>query len=478
MSTETDNLVADARHLFDSAVDAVRPSRSFSALDLNSLLREHAPERSATSSRHPASLAAAGAVWIVAFGKAAIGMAGAAEEAVASGGGAVACGVAVVPHGYEDTLPDTERSPEHVRVMTADHPVAGEASAAAGREVLRVARQAKDNDLLLTLISGGGTALTTLPVDDLDVWDVRHTYKLLLGSGADIHQMNAVRKHLTQLGGGQLAAATSTYVASLIISDVPGDDLSVIASGPTVADPSTFEDAVRVAYRFGIWHDLPEPVREHLAAGARGSRNETPSELSTPGFENLLATNETARRAAERAGAERGYEMISPADFLPADLLTEATNGTESNAPLLQGEARERGKQLAAAWAAKAQQADGPIGCVLGGETTVTVTGKGTGGRNQELALAAALEWGEASSVTAGDIIMLSGGTDGIDGPTDAAGAFATPQTAAQMRSGGVDPGEALERNDSYAAHEAAPSHVHTGPTHTNVMDLVILLSA
>jgi glycerate 2-kinase len=475
MSTETDNLVADAHQLFTHAVDAVRPSRSFASLDLNALFRENAPNESASPGGRLASLADAGAIRIAAFGKAAIGMAGAAEEAVASGGGTVAGGVAVVPHGYADSLPDTERAPEHVRIMTADHPVAGEASAAAGREVLRVARQAGENDVLLTLISGGGTALTTLPVDDLDVWDVRHTYALLLDSGADIHQMNAVRKHLTQLGGGQLAAATPAYVASLVISDVPGDDLSVIASGPTVADSSTFEDAVRVAYQFGIWHHLPESVREHLAAGARGRRKETPSERPSPGFQHLLATNETARRAAERAGAERGYKMVSP-----ADLFREATHGAESDAPLLQGEAREIGQQLAAAWLAKAGQTDRPIGCVVGGETTVTVTGDGTGGRNQELALAAALEWesAKASERAGRHVVLLSGGTDGIDGPTDAAGAFATPETAAAMRSAGVDPGEALDRNDSFAAHEAAESHVRTGPTHTNVMDLLLLLSA
>ncbi len=475
MSIETDPLVADARQLFTSAVDAVRPSQVFASLDVNALLREHETGASDAPGRVPPSLAEAGAVWIAAFGKAAKGMAGAAEEAVASSGATVAGGVAVVPHGYADSLPDTERPPEHVRIMTADHPVAGQASAAAGREVLRVARQAGENDVLLTLISGGGTALTTLPVDDLDVWDVRHTYALLLDSGANIHQMNAVRKHLTQLGGGQLAAATSACVASLVISDVPGDDLSVIASGPTVADPSTFEDAVRVAYQFGIWHDLPEPVRDHLAAGVRGRRKETPSELSTPGVQHLMATNETARKAAERAGAERGYAMMSPADLLP-----ETGHQAGSDPPLLQGEAREMGKQLAAAWLAKANAADGPVGCVLGGETTVTVTGGGTGGRNQELALAAALQWEDVTSRgdAAEHIVLLSGGTDGIDGPTDAAGAFATPETAAAMRSAGVNPGEALNRNDSFAAHEAAESHVRTGPTHTNVMDLVLLLSA
>ena len=420
MSAETDTLVADARALFASAVDAVRPSRLFASLDLNALLRDHASERI------PGSLAQFDAVWIVAFGKAAIGMAGAAETAVSNGGGTVAGGVAVVPHGYADTKPHTERSPSSLRVISADHPVAGDASAIAGQEVLRVARNAGANDLLLTLISGGGTALTTLPVEDLDVWDVRYTYKLLLNSGADIHQMNAVRKHLTQLGGGQLAMATSAYVASLIISDVPGDDLSVIASGPTVPDRSTYEDAMRVLYQFGLWHDVPEPVREHLAAGARGRKPETPSDLSSrPGLQHLLATNQTAREAAETAGAEHGYAMMSPKDLSLKDVPVNQMRESGGPSHSVQGEAREVGAALAAAWLERAGRVDGPMGCVLGGETTVTVTGDGTGGRNQELALAAALEWED----TEADVVLLSAGTDGIDGPTDAAGAFATPET-------------------------------------------------
>ena len=386
----------------------------------------------------------------------------------------MAGGVAVVPHGYADAVPQTERSPSSVHVVSADHPVAGNASAMAGQEVLRVARNAGANDLLLTLISGGGTALTTLPVEDLDVWDVRHTYKLLLNSGADIHQMNVVRKHLTQLGGGQLAMATSAYVASLIISDVPGDDLSVIASGPTVPDRSTYEDAMRVLYQFGLWHELPEPVRVHLAAGARGRKPETPSDLSSwPGLQHLLATNQTAREAADTVGAEHGYAMISPKDLSLKDLPVNQMRESGGPSHTIQGEAQEVGAVLAAAWLERAGRVDGPMGCVLGGETTVTVTGDGTGGRNQELALAAALEWEDADT----DVVLLSAGTDGIDGPTAAAGAVATPETTARMRSAAVDPDAALDRNDSYTAHEAAGTLVLTGPTHTNVMDLVILLS-
>jgi hydroxypyruvate reductase len=477
MSTETDNVVADARHLFTRAVDAVRPSRIFASVDLNALFPKQAVGASEGEQDRPASLREAENVWVVAFGKAAIGMAGAAEKAILTEGGTVSGGVAIAPHGYEDSLPETERPPEHIRVMTADHPVAGEASALAGQAVLRVAQKASKNDVLLTLISGGGTALTTLPAEGLDVWDIRYTYKLLLASGANIHEMNAVRKHLTQLGGGQLAAATDAYVASLIVSDVPGDDLSVIASGPTVADSSTFEEAMRVTYQFGIWHDLPEPVRKHLVAGAHGRKKETPSKRPARGFQHLLATNETARSEAVRVGAELGYAMIPP-----AELLVEMEINTEASRPVLEGEARERGAQLATAWLEKLQEADRPIGCVLGGETTVTVTGGGTGGRNQELALSAALEWERGAPVSgsggsgSGDVAILSAGTDGIDGPTDAAGAAVTPAAAARMRAAGVDPVFALDRNDSYAAHEAISSHVRTGPTHTNVMDLVVLL--
>lgn len=502
MSPSKDNLVADAKEIFNAAIDAVRPSRCFEGLSLTHLVVS-AKEEETDSRQAPQKglgaydfetydfeaydLRAYDAIRIVAFGKAALGMAGAAEKRVEACGGTVAGGVAVVPPGYQDSLPGTERYPEHVQVLTGDHPIAGEASARAGRAVLRIVEHAGEKDLVLCLISGGGTSLVTLPVDELDVWDVRRTYALLLKSGADIHEMNAVRKHLTQIGGGQLAERAQAHVVSLIISDVPGDDLSVIASGPTVPDPSTFEDAVRVAYRHGVWSDLPERVRTRLAEGARGRRRETPGDASAlrhPTWGNpvnhLLATNRTAQSAARQQATELGYDAVLPQSFLEnpggaSDAEGDrhpSGQGGDLRSYMLAGEARETGARLARAWTGA--QVDRRSCCVLGGETTVRVTGDGKGGRSQELALAAALEMDGGG----GPVVVLAGGTDGVDGPTDAAGAWSDAETASRMRFAGMDPVDAMARNDSYAAHQVAGSLLVTGPTHTNVMDLVILLKS
>ena len=508
MSRSKNNLVADAKEIFSAAVGAVRPSRCFERLSLVDLVSQ-ARERDETSLEAASGgLDSYDAVWIVAFGKAALGMAGAAETQVEACGGTVAGGIAVVPPGYRESLPGSERRPEKTDVMIGDHPVAGEASARAGRAVLRIVENAGENDLVLCLISGGGTSLITVPVDELDVWDVRRTYSLLLKSGANIHEVNSVRKHLTQIGGGQLAERSRAHIVSLIVSDVPGDDLSVIASGPTVPDPSTFEDTLRVAYRHGFWSDLPEPIRNRLAEGARGRRKETPDDASAlrhprhgSPVNHLIATNQTAQSAARRKAEELGYQIVSPGALLGAsNNLPDAEADHQSTdahpdgmaSYLLSGEAKEVGAHVVRGWIAvdKARTTapgasptagtgadtdpSGPLCCVLGGETTVTVTGDGKGGRSQELALAAAIEMDEADD----EVVVLAGGTDGVDGPTEAAGAWCHSETAARIRAAGIDPEEALRKNDSFAAHEAAGSILVTGPTHTNVMDLVILLKA
>lgn len=378
-------------------------------------------------------------------------MSGAAERLCEEAGLTVTGGVAIVPPSYPGTLPESERAPRHLQVLTGNHPTAGDDSARAGRRLLEAAQSAGPDELVLVLISGGGTALASVPVPEIDGWDLRATYRLLLRSGASIDEVNAVRKHLTRVGGGQLAAACPADMLALAVSDVPSDRLDVIASGPTVPDPSTFEDAMRVAYRYGLWHDLPASVREHLAAGARGRRAET------PGAEDALGTVRTQRVATQHDAVEAAAEEARSLGYT----VVCAVTGQEGEAREV---ARERVRDLQEAGVTQ------PSVWVWGGETTVTVRGDGTGGRNQELALAAAL----AMEDDPGHRVLLSGGTDGIDGPTDAAGAWATPSTARSMREAGVDPAAALERNDSYTAHEAAGTLLRTGPTHTNVMDLTI----
>lgn len=396
----------------------------------------------------PRPLSTYDTVRVVGMGKAALAMAGVVEERL---GDRVEDGCVVVPETYPSTYPEAFPDPAIVDVVEGGHPVPTTGSVRGARRVLAQAEDATAGDLLLVLISGGGTALSTLPAGALELPDLKRVYHQLLAAGVDIHRMNAVRKHLTQVGGGQLAQqAQPAHVASLIISDVVGNDLSVIASGPTVPDPSTFEDAMRVLYEKELWHDVPVSVRTHLAAGGRGHRPETPgagAECFEQTTNTLLGTNQTALDAARAEAEARGYEVATVQD------------GVE-------GEARAVGRAHAQSMIDATPSS--PICWLWGGETTVTVTGDGTGGRNQEVALGGALALEGAPDPA----VLLSGGTDGIDGPTDAAGAWATPETIGAARDAGRDPEEHLDNNDSYSLFDALDQLVRTGPTHTNVMDL------
>ncbi|MFB6099404.1 MAG: glycerate kinase [Salinibacter sp.] len=319
------------------------------------------------------------------------------------------------------------------------------------RRILEHAEAVSPDELLLVLVSGGGTALSTLPAGKLELQDLKATYHQMLTGGVAVHRMNVVRKHLTRVGGGQLASrAHPGHVGALIVSDVVGNDFSIIASGPTVPDSSTYEDAVRVLYRKQLWHDVPAPVRRRLTEGAQGNLPETPGSGAAC-FEHtknsLLGTNRTALEAARSAAEAHGYEVRC----------VEAE---------VEGEARRIGREHAKFMRQAAP--DRPTCWLWGGETTVTVTGDGRGGRNQEVALGAALEL-EGRGPSA---VLLSGGTDGIDGPTDAAGAWATPQTAAAARHAGCDPKAHLEANDAYPLFDTLDQLLRTGPTHTNVMDV------
>ncbi|MDR7412702.1 MAG: glycerate kinase [Armatimonadota bacterium] len=389
-------------------------------------------------------------VWVVGFGKASAQMALAVEEVL---GERVDGGVVVTKHGHGVPL-------RRVQVLEASHPLPGPEGETAARRVVELLQAAGERDLVLCLISGGGSALLPLPAEGLTLQDKVAVTDLLLRSGATIAEVNAVRKHLSAVKGGWLArVAHPARVVGLVVSDVLGNRLDAIASGPFSPDPTTYADALAVLERYGLVEKVPATVRRRLERGAAGEVPETPKP-GDPVFQRVrlrvVASVVDAVEAA-RAEAERlGYHT---------SVLTTS----------LEGEAREVGRVVAALAREEALQ-DRPVpkpAClVLGGETTVTVRGSGRGGRNQELALAAALGLDGLEGV-----LVASFATDGTDGPTEAAGAFADGSTVARGGSRGLDARRYLAANDSYAFFEALGDLVRTGPTGTNVNDVVLILA-
>ncbi len=330
-----------------------------------------------------------------------------------------------------------------------------------GRAILELAARLGADDLLLALISGGGSALMTLPPADVALDELQSLTAELLRAGATIGELNCVRKHLDRLKGGRLArAAAPAGALALLLSDVVGDPPDVIASGPVSPDPTTFDMAIEVLRRFDLWATAAPALRRHLERGARGEIEESPGP-GDPCFDGVetrvVGSNRIAAEAALAEAARRGYRTL---------LLTT----------LLTGEAREAGRVLAAL-GLEARRSGHPLpapACLLAaGETTVTVRGSGKGGRNQELALGAA----QALAGSAG-LLVASIGTDGVDGPTEAAGALADGETLARAARIGLDAGAALADNDAYPFFEALGDLIVTGPTGTNVMDLVLILVA
>ncbi|MBI4583977.1 MAG: DUF4147 domain-containing protein [Planctomycetes bacterium] len=391
-------------------------------------------------------------VHALAFGKAACAMAAAVEELLPEG---------LFPGpGLAVTTHENARQLRRFRVLGAGHPLPDENGVAGAQAIAAAAGQARHDELVLVLISGGGSALLPAPAEDLALDDKIAATRLLLKAGADIGELNTVRKHLSALKGGGLArAAAPAYLHALILSDVIGDDLSTIASGPTVPDPTTFAEAMEVLQRRGVWNRVPAAVRARLDKGLHGLIPETPKP-GDPIFEKtgytLVGSNRLSLEAARiHAGA--------------SDRLARVCDEA------LCGEARLEAQRFAGIAREEIRKAGGqPLALIAGGETTVVVKGKGSGGRNQELALAFAL-----AAETAGlprRWALLSGGTDGRDGPTDAAGGLVDPWTLPRLRAQGLDPARLLDDNDSYRALSASDDLVKTGPTGTNVADLQIFL--
>jgi len=391
----------------------------------------------------------AGRVVVVGAGKASGAMAAAVEEAW---GERVTGGLVVVKDGH---LAETRR----VKLVEAGHPVPDERGAAAARDLLALALGAGDQDLVLTLISGGASALTPAPAPPITLGDKQVMTRLLLAAGADINQLNAVRKHCSVLKGGQLArAAAPARVAALLLSDVIGDPIDVIGSGPTAPDASTFGEALGILDRFDLRQRAPASVRERLERGVRGETAETPKPDDAI-FERVvnvvIGNNQLVVDAAASSAAALG---------LAPHVLTRS----------LHGEARDAARELVAL-GGEIAAGRGPIAppaCLIaGGETTVTVRGDGIGGRCQEFALAAALELEGRDGMA-----VLAAGTDGSDGPTDAAGAVADGESASRARHQGLDPRAHLYRNDSNRVFAALGDLVITGPTNTNLLDLYLVL--
>ena len=389
------------------------------------------------------SLADTGRIIVVGVGKAAAAMACAAEEAL---GDRVSAGLALTKYGC--AVPTRA-----IPVREAGHPTPDEAGLLAAAELRGLLGGLTARDLVLCLISGGGSALLTAPAAPITLAELRATTGLLLAAGANINELNAVRKHLEMLKGGGLArAAAPARVVALAISDVLGDPLDVIASGPTVGDTSTFADAWAVIARHGLAGQLPASVAARLQAGQRGEVPETPWP-DDPCFAAVrtavIANLPRAAAGAARRAAELGWQPLI------GDLRIE-------------GEARNAARRLVASVGAQ----PGPRRCLIGGgETTVTVRGDGIGGRNTEFALAAAL----AIEGRAG-LAVAALATDGDDGTSGSAGAVATGETVARGRALGLDAAAALDRNDSATYFRQVGGLLVTGPTQTNVADLYCVL--
>ncbi len=399
--------------------------------------------------RYP--LAAYRRVLVVGAGKASAPMAAAVEEIL--GNALPVTGSVTVRVGHAAPT-------RMVRIREASHPVPDAAGVDATRAIVELLEETDEHDLVICVISGGGSALLTLPADDISLADMQQTTDALLRSGATINEINVVRKHLDTVKGGGLARlAAPAQVITLVLSDVVGNPLDAIASGPTVPDPSTWADAAQVFDRYGLWAKASAKVAERVQAGLDGRLPETPKPgdavfASTRNV--IVGSNLLACLAAADAGARLGFSGLVLTSYV-------------------EGEAREVGHVLAGLLRevdASGHPSARPCLLVAGGETTVTVRGAGRGGRNQELALSAAFKLRGIA-----DVLLASIGTDGNDGPTDAAGAFVDGSTVDRAAAVGLDPQSFLAENDSYRFFDRLGDLIRTGPTNTNVNDLYLLFA-
>lgn len=387
-------------------------------------------------------------VYVVGGGKAGSGMAEAIEEIL---GSRITAGTLNVPRG--------SRGDGFIELNETSHPIPDQAGVDATRRMIKIAEQATKADLVICLISGGGSSLMPFPREGVTLDDKKIITNALLNSGAAIDEINVVRKHLSAFKGGWLAKkAYPATVVNIILSDVVGDPLGSIASGPTVPDASTFIEAKKILEKYNLWTNVPSSVNKILTAGARGLLEETPKP-GDPVFVKvhsvLIGSNRTACQGATEWLKNKGITTI---------LFDEP----------LEGKARRMGKRLAN-FATKATESyfpiQKPLAAVVGGETTVVVKGKGLGGRNQELSLAAALNLSHTQNC-----VIASLATDGLDGPTKSAGAIVDGFTLKRSLHAGIDPDKSLAENDSHSFFEEIEDLIITGATGTNVNDISVIV--
>jgi len=437
-----EKLRGDARAIFDAGLKAVDPIKA---------VKNHI-NRNGNTLRVQGIEYDVGAyenIYVIGMGKAAASMAKAVEDIL---GDKLTAGIVNVKYGH--TVPLNK-----IKINEAAHPVPDEAGLKGSQEIIELLKKTSEKDLVICLISGGGSALLPLPAGNLTLEDKQAVTKSLLECGADIHEINSIRKRISAVKGGRLAEHVypSTLI-SLILSDVIGDDLDVIASGPTVPDTHTFHDCRNIIQKYKLDQRVPKSVIEYIEKGCCGEIEDTPKSDSSV-FERtqnaIVGSNILAVSAAKKKAEELGYNSLVLSTFI-------------------HGETKEVAK-VHTAIAKEIISSGNPLkkpACIIsGGETTVTIEGKGLGGRNQEFVLAAALDIEGLN-----DVVMLSGGTDGNDGPTDAAGAIADGTTISRAGKLGLNAYEYLCDNNSYNFFKPLDDLLITGPTNTNVMDLRVLL--
>lgn len=433
------SLRAQALSIFRAALEAAAPDKA---------VLNHVKVRNGVliAGRERYRLSSFRNIYVIGAGKAGARMSQAVERLL---GKRITSGLINVKYGEKAIL-------RRIELNEADHPAPDRSGEEGARRIAKMAEGAGADDLIVCLISGGASSLLPLPSPPVTLEEKRKTTRLLLACGATIHEMNCVRKHISAVKGGQLARlAYPATVLTLLLSDVIGDDLDVIGSGPTVADPSTRQDAKVLLEKYRIWNKVPAAVRDKLTGA--GPETPKPGDAIFAKVQNLIVgSNRLAVTAAVHKAKALGFRTLA---------LTTS----------LAGEAREAA-HVYAAIARELATSGNPVkrpACVIsGGETTVTIRGKGLGGRNQEFAMAAAQDIAGLK-----DVLLFSAGTDGIDGPTDAAGALVDGETLTRAERLGLNVTELLENNDSYYFFERLGDLIHTGPTGTNVADIQIILA-
>lgn len=429
--------------VFTSAITAVQPAQ---------LLQEHLAINNGvlTICGHTIPKGSFRHIYVIGAGKAAAAMGVATENIL---GTAIKEGILTTKYGH--SLPTNI-----IKISEAAHPVPDEQCVAAVEETLQLLEKVSDQDIVICLISGGASALWCDVPTGITLPEVQATFDQLIRSGAAIHEVNTVRKHLSNIKGGQLIRhCQGARVFSLIISDVPGDDLGVIASGPTVADASAFEDVHAILSKYNLLAQLPQSVQLHMKQGRNGLIAETPKP-GDPLFQHttnaIIGSNQVAVAAAAKQASEMGYHTHVIPSLITGDAAAEASK-------LVEAAAQYKGEK--------------PACIIQGGETTVQVTGQGKGGRNQHFALTALYELSKYEDKNAaGNITILSGGTDGTDGPTDATGAVVDQLTLKRAAEKDLDIAAYLHGHNAYPFLELTGSLVITGPTQTNVMDIMIAI--